>query len=302
MPVVKVRHCANAKSEIELCFETFGDKTREPLLLIQGLGTQMLAYDVQFCQLLVEAGFFVIRFDNRDVGLSTHLDHLGTPPLVWNYMKTYMWMQPPSPYTLSDMAADAVALLDQLEIRAAHIAGSSMGGMIAQIIALEYPDRVRSLTSIMSTTSDARQATPSWRMRLRLITPLPADPDAAFRARMDMLQALSAPEHWDPEATAKYLRSAIERSTYRAGMPRQTAAIIATPPRGERLKQLRCPALVIHGRQDPLCPVENGFKTASAIDNCDLLILDDMGHTLPAPLWPRIADAIRTVASKATVS
>eukprot|EP00996_Jenningsia_fusiforme_P002265 NODE_3100_length_1048_cov_60.765766_g2847_i0.p1 GENE.NODE_3100_length_1048_cov_60.765766_g2847_i0~~NODE_3100_length_1048_cov_60.765766_g2847_i0.p1 ORF type:complete len:321 (-),score=56.55 NODE_3100_length_1048_cov_60.765766_g2847_i0:86-991(-) len=297
MPLAKVRHCPSAQSDIELFYETFGSPNGEPLLLIMGLGTQMIAWHTDLCEALVERGFYVIRYDNRDVGLSSHLDHLGQPNIVWNYITSFFTL-PSTPYTLEDMAQDGIALLDHLNVKAAHVCGASMGGMIAQLMCLDYPERVLSLTCIMSTTGDPHLPEASISMKLMMIKKFPTAEEDQVKHRLWMLESLSSPIHWDKAYMESYIREGIQRSKYRAGVPRQLAAIMAAEGRGERLKLVQKPLLVIHGRDDKLVPCAHGEAIASAVPGAELLLFDHMGHTMPSAYNVDLAEAIKRNAER----
>ena len=278
---------------IEIEYESFGDRKADPVLLIMGLGAQMILWDEEFCELLVERGHRVIRFDNRDVGLSTKLEEAGIPP-IRALLAAYGAGRPAdAPYRLSDMARDAVGLLEALEIESAHIVGASMGGMIAQTIAIEHPARVRTLTSIMSTTG--RPDLPPAKedaMRL-LMTPAPAEREANIERAVEVARVLGGtgfPPHED-RIRARAARL-YDRSFYPAGLARQLAAIVASGSRREALERISTPTLVIHGDADPLVPFEGGLDTVDAIAGAELMVVEGMGHDLPPEVWPRIADAI----------
>jgi pimeloyl-ACP methyl ester carboxylesterase len=277
---------------LEFEYDTFGEADAPPLLLIMGLGAQMISWDERFCELLAGRGFRVIRFDNRDVGLSTKLDHLGTPDLS----AVARGSEPP-PYRLDDLADDAAAVLEALGIDAAHVVGASMGGFVAQLLAIRHPSRVLSLTSIMSATGGLRDnvpATPEATEAL-LKTP-PTDREGLIEHGVWVSGLISGPEHFDPEEARRKRTRAIDRSVSVAGTARQLAAIAAAPSRAEQLGALEMPALVVHGESDPLVPVENGRRTAAAIPGARLLLLPTMGHDLSAPCWPEIVDAIAETA------
>ena len=278
---------------VDLCYETFGDANDPALLLVMGLGMQMLGWDEQFCRRLAARGFHVIRFDNRDIGKSTWFDHEDVPNPVLLFAKASLGFKPKVPYTLKDMAADAVGLLDALGIDRAHVVGASMGGMIGQEMATDSPQRMLSFTSIMSSTGDPKL--PSARPEAAaLLTAKPAkdfdDYLAAYRHLMTVLRAGSFPEEEaldEPRARASWARG-----YHPAGSARQLAAIIASGNRTKALASVAVPTLVIHGRPDPLVLVEAGMATAAAIPDAKLLILERMGHALPLALWDDVIDAI----------
>lgn len=273
-----------ATTEIE--YELFGPPDGRPLLLIQGLGMQMIQWDERFVAALVERGHRVLRFDNRDVGLSTWFDDLGPGDLGAAIGGV-------APYTLSDMARDTTGLLDAVGWASAHVAGVSMGGMIAQTLAIEHPARVRSLVSIMSTTGEPDLPPPTPAAMAILMTPPPSERDAAIASAINVQKVIGSPAFPVDDATlhANATR-AFERAFHPIGVGRQFMAIVASGGRRARLASVRLPTLIIHGRQDPLVPFPCGEATAAAIPGAELLAIDGMGHDLPPPLWPQIADAI----------
>ncbi|GAB4522656.1 MAG: alpha/beta hydrolase [Haliangiales bacterium] len=288
--------------DIELCYEVRGELSSEspPLLLIMGLGAQMISWDDALCDLLVERGFTVIRFDNRDVGLSTKLDHLGRPRLRSMFWRGLINMPGGAPYSLNDMAADALGLLDALDISSAHVVGASMGGMIAQCMALDAPHRVRSLTSIMSHPGDTRSKISKPAAMRTLFTPLPRDRELAIARQVEILRLLSSPAYpFDAERARRLIERGRERSYHPPGFLRQMSAIVHAPNRIPALRKLRVPSLVMHGRNDILVPVIGGKSTARAIPGARLRIFDGMGHDLPRPLWPVLVDEIARHADSA---
>ena len=267
---------------IELEYETFGDPQAQPLLLIAGLGAQMLSWDEEFCRLLAGRGFYVIRFDNRDVGLST-------------------WMG--GGYTLDDMAADAVGLLDALSIRAAHIVGASMGGFIAQLVALNHPERALTLTSIMSGPNGDDQVQPTEEGRSVLFAPAPDNREGRIELGVWAKRKLVGPaDPFDDDYERARIVRAVDRGSNPAGFVRQLQAIGVAEGRLERLATLRVPTLVIHGDADILIPVENGRLVAAAIPGARLIEIDGMGHDLPRRIWSQVADAIAELARQATTA
>jgi len=285
---------ASANS-IKLFYDEFGNRSAPAILLITGFGAQMIEWPETFCEGLGKRGFRVIRFDNRDVGLSTKLDG-GTPVDVAAAFARATSGQPiEAPYVLEDMARDAIGLLDALGIERAHVVGASMGGMIAQIIAAEYKERVRSLVSIMSTSGDPNLPDGKPEAMALLAAPLP--PPEARQARIEfgvkVYQTIGSPGYPTPEAMlrAKVTR-AVERSSYIAGRPRQLVAVVADGSRVERLKRIVAPTLVIHGADDPLMPIEHGKDTARNIPGAKLMIEPGMGHDLPEALIPTLVEAI----------
>lgn len=275
-------------------YETFGDPGARPLLLVMGLGAQMIGWHEDFCRLLASRGFHVIRFDNRDCGLSSKLDHLGIP----DPMAVLQGLVAP-PYTLGDMATDAACLLDALGIAAAHVVGASMGGFIAQLMAIDHPHRVLSLTSIMSAPGSTAENVPG---RPEVTAALLAKPPVAKGDLIEHLvwvgRMVSGPL-FDEQEMRQRVALAVDRDFSPAGTTRQLAAIVAAPSRTRALGRVRVPTLVVHGEVDPLIPVENGRRTAAAVPGARLLTLPRMGHDLPRPYWPQIVEAIAEVARAA---
>jgi len=279
-------------NDVVLAYETFGQPGGAPLLLISGTGTQMLIWPEDFCTALAGRGFEVARFDNRDTGLSTHLSDV--PPPGWVKV---MLRPSAAPYLLADMAGDALAVIDALGWPAAHVVGASLGGMIAQELAIRHPDRVRTLTSIMSTPS-ARIATMPTRAAMRALAgqggaPATTADEAADRA-VAVKKVIGSPGYPIDEET---IRDIARRSFRRHpgaddDDARQRAAVIASGDRRRALARLRIPALVIHGDQDPVIRPEGGRATAAAIPGARLVRYPGMGHDLPAALWPSILDEI----------
>ncbi len=283
---------------IGLSYETFGNPAASPLLLIQGLSLQMVLWDEEFCGALAERGYFVIRFDNRDVGQSTHLDNAELPSIARLIADLLAGKSVPVPYLLSDMAADCFGLLDHLGIPVAHVAGISMGGMIGQTMAIQDPSRLRSLTSISSTTGAPDLPPPTPEALQILSTPPPTDPKgfiASFQATWRILNGPGFPV--DEERVFRYAEDSFTRGVDIHGVARQMAAVYASGSRREDLKSLTVPTLVIHGSADPLLRVECGLDTAHAIPGAKLKIIDGMGHTLPVPVWSEIINAITSHAN-----
>jgi len=288
---------------IQIEYETFGTAGRPALLLIMGLGAQMIHWDEELCEALVHRGHFVIRFDNRDIGLSSKLDHLGVPDAA-AVLKARLEDKPvEAPYTLSDMAADCAGLLDAIGIHAAHVAGASLGGMVAQTLAIEHPARVLSLTSIMSSTGNRTLPAGTPAALGALLSPMPGNRDEAMARAVRIFRAIGSPGFpFDEPRVRDRAARAYERAFHPAGVARQLAAALASDSRTDKLRAVSCPALVIHGKDDPLVPVEAGIDTARAIPGADLLVVAGMGHDLPKPLWARISDEIAGVASRAEQS
>jgi len=293
MPKAKVNN-------IEIEYDTFGDPSSKPLLLIMGLGAQLINWDEEFCEKLVERGFFVIRFDNRDVGLSTKFEEAGEPDLMKLFISVQKGEKIEAPYTLEDMADDAVGLLNALNIDKAHICGTSMGGMIAQTVAYRHPSHVLSLTSIMSSTGNPDLPQPKPEALQVLIKPVPEGREAIIEdgvTRMRIIHGSGFP--FDEDRARKLAIRSYDRSNYRPGFSRQLAAILATGNRKPAVLSITVPTLVIHGGDDPLLSREGGKDTAEAIAGSELMIIEGMGHSLPPEVWPRVIEAITNNASKA---
>jgi pimeloyl-ACP methyl ester carboxylesterase len=278
---------------IELAYETFGDPNSQPLLLIMGLGCQMLQWDEPFCVQLAARGYRVIRFDNRDVGESSWCTQFGTPNVPLIFGQALAGRPVSAPYTLADMAQDTVGLLDALEIESAHVVGASMGGAIAQEVALRHRRRVRTLTSIMSTSGDPKLPPPTPAAMAVLLSPTPTEYTAYIERYARVWKLLRGAGYAEDEALD--LERAVRlhgRGINPAGVARQLAAILASGSRKERLASLRVPTFVIHGDADPLVPVACGIDVARSVPHARLEVVEGMGHALPIRLWPRIVEAI----------
>lgn len=281
--------------DVELVYETIGDPSDEPLLLVMGLGMQLIHWDRELCELLAERGFHVIRFDNRDVGLSSKIEG-GPEP---NLMAALMGDASSASYLLADMAADTAGLLDALEIDAAHVVGASMGGMIAQTVAIRYPQRVRSLVSIMSSTGNRWLGIPTWKAFGTLFTRPGPGREAAIERTVKTFRTIGSPGYPMDEARFRELAGAsYDRSHSRAGIARQLHAITASGDRTAALERLRLPATVLHGSSDPLIRPVAGRATARAIRDSRLRIFDGMGHDLPPQLWPDFIAEITATAQR----
>jgi pimeloyl-ACP methyl ester carboxylesterase len=282
--------------DVEICYETFGDPGHPAVLLIMGLGTQMVGWHEDFCAALAERGFFVIRYDNRDAGHSTHFDHVrppGVPEILRRRAKRV-------PYRLHDMADDGAGLLEQLGIEAAHVVGASMGGMIAQALAARHPDRVLSLVSIMSTTGSRWVGQAAFRIWPWFLRRPPHGKEAFVERAVRLFRVVgSVPHLRDEESLRKTIALSYERDPGRAGTLRQLAAISASGNRTSELRHIRAPTLVIHGQLDRMISPSGGRATARAIPGARLMTIDEMGHDLPRGLWPRFIDAIEENARRA---
>ena len=282
--------------EMELCYETFGADDAPPMLLVMGLASQMVLWDDEFCKTLAGHGFFVIRFDNRDVGRSTILREAPIPSQTQLLLRE----RHAAPYSLDDMAADTAGLLDQLRIGAAHVVGVSMGGMIAQVLAIHHPDRVRSLVSIMSTTGSRRVGQPHPRMYPRLLRRPRLDRAGYIADFADTYRAIGSKGYPpDPDRLRTRAARCFDRGIHPGGSARQLAAVVTARDRTPLLRKLHVATTVIHGSADPLVRPSGGRATAKAIPGARLLILPDMGHDLPVALWPQITGAISHNASAA---
>jgi pimeloyl-ACP methyl ester carboxylesterase len=278
---------------IDICHEIFGDAKAEPMLLIMGLGAQMIHWDDEFCRQLAARGFRVIRFDNRDIGKSSKLSGGKRLTAVELLKLRFLKIPVAAPYTLLDMAKDTIGLMDVLGIQSAHLVGASMGGMIAQEIAISFPQRVRSLTSIMSTTGNPKVPPPTREASAILMAPPPATKEEFFvryAQTWKILRGGSFPE--DEALDRSRAERVFERGLNPAGVGRQLRAILASGSRKERLRAVKAPTLVIHGSVDPLVRPEGGKDTAASIPGAKFLLVEGMGHALPIPMWPQVIDAI----------
>jgi pimeloyl-ACP methyl ester carboxylesterase len=279
---------------VTLEYEAFGDATDPAVLLIAGYGSQLISWPEGFCTRIADAGRRVIRFDNRDAGLSTQLDD---QPVDMRALVSAMReggraaVRELAPYTLSTMAADAVGLLDALGIGRAHVVGASMGGMIAQTVAIEHPEHVASLTSVMSTTGEREYGQSTPEAQAALMGPRPPDRQAYIEAADRTLVYLSK-RYGTVEWARSYAAACYDRAYRPDGMVRQMAAIMASEPRADGLRALRTPTLVIHGLDDTLIEPSGGERTAELVPDATLLLVADMGHDRPEPLWPALCDAI----------
>lgn len=279
---------------VELFYDTFGEGPT--VVLIMGIGSQMVLWDVEFCRALAARGLRVVRFDHRDIGLSTKLDHLGVPNLGAMIARALVGAPVKAPYTLSDMAADVVGLLDHLEVDSAHVVGASMGGMIAQHLAIEAPSRVRTLTSIMSTPGGRRHLLGVQRTALSaFLGKRPTTKEQGVEFLVALYRVLHAGGYPFPEERMR-ARAAevIERAWSPAGFPRHLAAILASGDRSAGLAKVRVPSLVMHGELDPLVPLAAGRATATLIPGARFVPIPKMGHFLPVEVWGTLIDAIAT--------
>jgi pimeloyl-ACP methyl ester carboxylesterase len=282
--------------DLDIAYETFGDAGDPPLLLVMGLATQMIGWPDEFCAGLADRGHFVVRFDNRDIGLSTHLDAAGPTDILAVLGGDVSSV----PYGLADLADDTVGLLDALGLDDAHLVGASMGGMIAQLVALRHPARVRSLTSIMSTTGDPGVGAPSEAALALLLTPAAGDREGAVQRVVDTYRVIGSPGfEFDESAVRDRAGLSFDRAYDPAGVARQLGAILTTPDRTRDLKAVSVPTLVIHGSEDALVNMSGGRATAAAVPGAELLVVDGMGHDLPRAVWPEITDRICALIDRA---
>ena len=282
--------------ELEIAYETFGRREDPPVLLVMGLATQMIGWPDDFCRQLADSGHFVVRFDNRDIGLSTHLHDAGAPDV----MSVLGGDRSSVAYGLPDLADDTVGLLDALGLDRVHLVGASMGGMIAQLVALRAPERVRTLTSIMSTTGDTSVGGPSDAALGMLLTPPAGDRDGAVQRVVDTYRVIGSPGfEFDEQALGDRAGLSFDRAYDPAGVARQLAAVLTTPDRTPDLTSLSMPVLVIHGAEDALVNVSGGRATAAAIPDCELLVVEGMGHDLPRAVWPQLIGRMTALFARA---
>lgn len=280
---------------VRLEYESFGSPADPTIVLVAGFGAQLLTWAEGFCQRLAAGGRRVVRFDNRDCGLSTKLDE---HPLDFGAVLgaassgDLAKVRALAPYTLHDMADDVAGLLDTLGVERAHVVGSSMGGMIAQLVAVRHPARVATLTSMMSSTGEPEYGRSTPEASAGLMRPSPTDRAGFVERQVESARIWSSRKHFDAEAAAAMAEASFERGFHPAGVARQLAALIATEPPVDALRKLDLPTLVIHGLDDTLITPSGGERTAELIPGARLLRVDDMGHDRPEPLWPQLCDAI----------
>jgi pimeloyl-ACP methyl ester carboxylesterase len=270
---------------VNIYYETFGDPAHPPLLLINGLGSQCINYKDEWCEMFVAAGFFVIRFDNRDVGLSDKFEAVTEDP----------------PYTVSDMAADAIAVLDAAAgpQSRGHVVGFSMGGMLVQTLAIEYPERLLSMTSVMSTTGDPDVGNAAPEALAMLLTPAPDDREGAIRRHIEANGIYGRPAHQDEDRLRANAAAAYDRGHHPAGVARQMRAIVTGGSRSDALRSVQVPALVLHGDSDKLVDISGGRRTAEAIPGARFEVLEGMGHDYPPAYWGRIVELVSSHAHSA---
>ncbi len=291
-----------AANGVALEVEEHGSPQGEPLLLIMGLGMQLVAWHDGLVAQWVARGFRVIRFDNRDIGLSQRFDHLGVPNLALDALRHVTGLGVRSPYAIADLAADAAGVLDALGIARAHVCGASMGGMVAQHLAARHAKRVRSLTLMMTTSGSRHLPQPNWRVQMALLQrpARPDDLDAVIDRYVELFRLIGSPA-WPtpPDAQRERVARAVRRSYRPGAVARQLAAILADGDRTELLDAIRKPTQVIHGLADPLVPVEAGRDLAERIRDAHTDFIEGMGHDLPEALWPRFVDDVAAVAGRA---
>ncbi|MFW3171113.1 alpha/beta fold hydrolase [Geodermatophilus sp. CPCC 206100] len=282
--------------DLEIAYETFGSAGDPPLLLVMGLATQMIGWPEEFCAGLAARGLYVVRFDNRDIGLSTHVDDAGTPDLG----AVFGGDTSSVPYALSDLADDTAGLLDALGLDSAHVVGASMGGMVAQLLAIRHPQTVRTLTSIMSTTGDRSVGTPAEAAMGVLLAPPATDRESALQRAVDTYRVIGSPGfEFDEESVRDRAGRSFDRRHNPPGVARQLAAVLTAPDRTADLAAVAVPTLVVHGAQDPLVQVSGGRATAAAIPGAELVVVDGMGHDLPRAVWPELTDRIAALVARA---
>jgi len=285
---------------IQIEYDTFGDSLNSPLLLIMGLGSQMTRWDEDFCGLLVKQGFYVIRFDNRDVGLSSKLEEAGVPKVLKAMAAAARGEKVEAPYKIKDMADDAIGLLDALGIDKAHVCGASMGGMIAQTMAVKHPSRVISLISIMSSTGNPELPPGKPEAMKVLVTPAPTQREPYIEYTAALRRTIGSPGFaFDEKRERERAALDYDRCFHPQGVARQLMAIVTRENLKPALASVTVPTLVIHGAADPLVPMEAGKDTAQAVPGSELMIIEGMGHDLPPEVWPRVVDAIAKHAKKA---
>lgn len=273
---------------IQLCYETFGEPSCPTVVLISGLGVQLLGWHEDLCADLAARGLYVIRFDNRDTGLSTHLDSKGTPDLA-----KLAAGEGVLPYELVELARDVAGLLDHLGVTQAHVVGASLGAAIAQLTALEFPDRVASLTCVMGTTGEASVSVPTPDALATLLRPSATDRAGYLAGALQSIRCFGSPAYpYDPTVVTERAGKAYDRNHDPAGRARQLAAFMADGDRTARLAAVTCPTLVVHGEADPLIPAPAGVAIARAITGARLVLIPGVGHELPRPIWPILVSGV----------
>jgi pimeloyl-ACP methyl ester carboxylesterase len=284
---------------VEIYYETFGDQANPALLLINGLGSQCINFDVEFCERFVALGLFVIRYDNRDVGLSTKFN-LVLPDLFLVLEAVKDGVEPKVAYRLADMADDALAVLDALDIEKAHVAGWSIGGMIAQQLAIDHPDRLLTMTSNMSSTGDPDVGQSSPEALSIILGPSDIDRDSIIQRRLDLERVIGSRTHFDPERVAKQTGDAYDRCFNLAGVARQLCAAVASGSRTSQLRHVTTPTLVMHGDVDNLIDISGGIRTAESVPGARFVVLEGMGHDLSPFYWDQLVEEIGAHAQRTT--
>ena len=276
---------------IDLEYDAFGDAESPPVLLIMGLGAQMIDWREEFCSLLAQHGFWIIRFDNRDIGNSYKFEEAGKPDIIKLATRIAQGESVKVPYSIEDMAMDSVGLLDALSVDKAHVVGLSMGGMIAQTMAIEYPERVLTLSSIMSS---ARYMLPATTEAAALLTKRgPETREEYIEYALENSKALGGPEYKHDESLYReHAGRRFDRGIYPPGFARQLAAVMIQEDRRDALRSLQIPTLVLHGKSDPLVPVEGGIETADAVPDSKLRLIEGWGHGFPPSIWPIVIDEL----------
>lgn len=285
---------------MRLCYDTFGRESDPPIVLVMGLASQMILWEDDLCRRLAARGFWVIRFDNRDIGRSTRLDDAHVPSLLELGLSRIGKIFVKPAYTLRDMARDTLALMDALGIAKAHLVGASMGGMIAQEVAIVAPERLLSLTSIMSTTGDSKLPGATKTAAAMLMKPRPTDRESYLARFVDAWSVFNGTTlPFDAANMRRLGELTFSRGTNPAGAARQLQAIVVSGNRTPSLRKVRVPTLVLHGNDDPLVPIACGFATAKAIPKAKMTVLEGMGHLLSHEKWPQMIDAIASHAATA---
>ena len=280
---------------IDVYYESFGKRSDPTLLLVSGLGAQAIGYEVDYCNQLAGLGLHVIRYDNRDVGCSSHLDGSGAGDVMEAFATAVAGGVVDAPYTLGDMAADGMALLEGLGIESAHVAGSSMGGMIVQSMAVDHPGRVLSMTSVMSTTGEVGYGMPDADCLAGLATIMaPAETrEERIRSGVELQRLIGTTSEWDEARTEAKVAAQVDRAYDPDGTSRQMLAVVASGSREEGLAELDLPTMVLHGDEDRLVDISGGERTAELVPDAEFRVMDGMGHDLPPAYWERAAEAIR---------
>jgi pimeloyl-ACP methyl ester carboxylesterase len=283
---------------LRMAYEEFGDPADPAILLVAGLYNQLVRWPLKFCELLVANGFRVIRFDNRDIGLTDKMDGVRAPSFFRLALKHYLRIPISAPYSLDDMADDTVGVLDALNIQQAHIVGMSMGGMISQLVTAKYPHRILSLTSIMSTSGERGKGVASAKVSAAMLQPVTKERSALDNA-VNIWQLIGSPAYpMSDDDVRTLIKAEHKRASNPAGYMRQIAAIRTAPGRAKLLRAITAPVLIIHGNQDLLVPVSGGVDTAKHIAHAQLELFEGMGHTLPAELLPRFVELIVATTQK----